>query len=129
MLGIWLPIREFEWLKDPLRPDRANLNDSIARANLNTPFPNSKGTCPNFIARNAKLNEQVAILKDRLHDNEDFCQIEWTLYQMDWKKCEVGRENLYLYFTDTLNFRFLVTLTWEKDVSIYIVIIDFICVI
>ena len=34
----------------------------------------------------------------------------------------------YLYFTDTLNFRFLVTLTWEKDVSIYIVIIDFICV-
>ena len=95
MLGIWLPIREFEWLKDPLRPDRANLNDSIARANLNTPFPNSKGTCPNFIARNAKLNEQVAILKYRLHDNEDFCQIEWTLYQMDWKKCEVGRENLY----------------------------------
>ena len=97
MLGIWLPIREFEWLKDPLRPDRANLNDSIARANLNTPFPNSKGTCPNFIARNAKLNEQVAILKDRMHDNEDFCQIEWTLYQMDWKKCEVGRENLYYF--------------------------------
>ena len=34
----------------------------------------------------------------------------------------------YLYFTDTLNLKFLVTLTWEKDVSIYIVIIDFICV-